>query len=300
MELPQALKAWDRFWFSPIDPRALAAMRISLGLLLLSWWTAMGAALPLLHIDGPFDTYLMDTYWTPWRVTLLEGLSPEQLRWVWLGGFAVLGAFTAGLGTRLANLLTLVLLVAVWHRSPWIHNGGDRLLRIWTLTLLLSPSGAIWSVDAWIRGRLGAAPIEQVPILAVRLVQIQLVVMYTATGLEKLLGGPEWLAGPAVYFAISDGGFSRAPWLFDPLLQTWAGQALAALSTWITLVFEVAFLPGVLWRRTRWLTLGIGAAMHLGILVTLSVGVFGPASVWGYQTFGPWSRPRSGGKDQHD
>ncbi|HHO53512.1 MAG TPA: hypothetical protein ENK18_22245, partial [Deltaproteobacteria bacterium] len=195
MELPQALKAWDRFWFAPVDPRALAAMRISLGLLLLSWWVSMGAALPLLHIEGPFDAHLMDTYWTEWRVRLLEGLTPGQLHQLWLGGFVVLGAFTVGLGTRLSNLLTLVLLVAVWHRAPWIHNGGDRLLRIWTLSLLLSPSGAIWSVDAQLRQRLGVEPVRQVPILAIRLVQIQLVVMYTATGLEKLLGGPEWLAG---------------------------------------------------------------------------------------------------------
>ncbi len=299
MELPQALKAWDRFWFAPIDARSLAAMRISLGVLLLAWWASMGDDLHLMHVDGPFDVHLMDTYWTEWRVRLLEGRSADQLHAIWLGGFVIFGAFTVGLGTRLANLLALVLLAAVWHRSPWIHNGGDRLLRLWTFALLLSPCGAVGSIDARIRGALGRAPVQTVPVLAVRLIQIQLVVMYTATGFAKLLGGAEWQLGSAIYYSMSDGGFSRAPWLLDPLLQTWAGQALGALLTWLTLIFEIFFLPGVWWRRTRLLTLGTGVALHLGILATMSVGVFGPASVWGYQAFGPWSKTRPGGKDQH-
>lgn len=290
MEL--SLTAVDRFLFAPVDARAVAAMRISLGVLLLLEWVPLGPEfVTLFHVDGVADPELIETYWTPWAFRGLEGLPPGALVGVyWLGVAAIL-AFTAGLGTWAANLLVSGLLVAIHHRNPWIQNGGDRLLRIWTLMMLTMSSGAVWSVDAWIRRRVGRPPRVVVSGFGLRLVQMQLVVMYTATGLAKL-GDPAWLQGEAIYYALSDAGFSRAPWLLDPIVQSSLVRPLLRLADLATLVFEIGFGPLVLWSRTRNGTLLAGVALHGGIFLTMAVGLFGPASVWGYQALAPWARPR--------
>jgi hypothetical protein len=88
---------------------------------------------------------------------------------------------------------------------------------------------------------------------------------------------------------VSDGTFSRAPWLLDPLLNTWVGQVGAVMMTYATLGWELLFVPLVCWPRTRIATLVVGLGFHLGIFLSLSVGMFGPASIWGYQAF-LWNR----------
>ena len=52
--------------------------------------------------------------------------------------------------------------------------------------------------------------------------------------------------------------------------------------------WEIGFAAAVLWRPTRWLALGLGLAIHLGIHVALVVGFFSAASVWGYLSFVPY------------
>lgn len=290
MELSlNATREWfDRFLFAPVDARVVAAMRITLGVLLLLEWMPLGPRfVTLFHVDGIADVELVETYWTPYAVRVLEDFSPDALMGVYAFGIVAILAFTLGVATPVSNLVVAGLLVAIHHRSPWIQNGGDRLMRIWTLMMLVMPSGAMWSVDAWLRGRR-----ETVPIFGLRLVQLQLVVMYTYTGLAKL-GDIAWFQGDAIYYAIQDGGFSRAPWLLDPIVQHAGARPFLMLLDWATLVFEIFFLPLVGYPRTRNATLIAGVALHAGIFATMAVGLFGPASVWGYQAFLPWARSQA-------
>ena len=195
---------WDTFWFAPVDARSVAAMRISLSLLLLWWWVWLYPELPLLFSEsGLHDAYLLRKHWSlggdsllsplyPALAYVLDGivaiglLSPEfihgvidhphlaltqgwtleQLQWGHLGGVVLLLAYLLGFGTDVVKFLVLGLLVVTYHRAPWIWNGGDRLMRIWVLFMCLTPSGAVWSVDAWIKERLGWARRTTVPVAA--------------------------------------------------------------------------------------------------------------------------------------
>lgn len=290
-------EAWDQLWFAPVDARPLGAMRVSLGLLLLWWWAWLGPELELMfHDDGVFDPTLIRNDWMPARWDLLQGWTLPQLQAGHAAGLLVLAAYTLGLGTPLLRFVVPMMLVAVLHRAPWAWNGGDRLIRIWALILALTPCGTAWSVDAWLRQRLGRPVRETVPVLGLRLVQLQLVVMYTWTGLDKLRNA-SWRDGTAIYQALSDGHFNRFPALIDPLMATDAGLWASAFLVVATLIFEAGFLPLVAWRRTRVATLLAGVALHLGIFVTMSVGMFGPASVWGYQAFLADRWPPRGGSD---
>ncbi|MEO0602097.1 MAG: HTTM domain-containing protein [Myxococcota bacterium] len=290
MELPVTARI-DRVLFAPVDARVVAAMRISLGVLLLLQWLPLGPQfVTLFHVDGIVDARLIESYWTPWTVRWMEALSPQALLGVYGLGIVALVAFTVGAGTPVANLVVAVLLVSLHHRNPWIQNGGDRLLRIWALMMLVMPSGAVWSVDAWLRRRWGLPLRRFVPAFGLRLVQLQLVVMYTYTGLAKL-GDAAWLQGDAIYYALGDAGMSRAPGWIDPIVQHGLARPWLRLLDVGTLIFEIGFGPLVLWSRTRTGTLVAGVALHIGIFATMSVGLFGPAAVWGYQSLAPWAQP---------
>jgi hypothetical protein len=270
---------WTMFWFRPVDARALGAMRIALGVLLVVFHVGLWPRLDLFSADGPVDLRALREGWSAERWSYLDGLDDAQVAAAHVAALFVLLAFTVGLGTPVTSWLSLVVLVALWHRSPYIQNGGDRLLRIWCFYLALTPCGRALSVDAWLFRRRDACAL--VPVYGIRLVQIQTMVMYAYTGIMKL-SGSTWQRGTAIYYALSDGSFARFPELFDRLLATPTGQALCAAGTIGTLAWEIGFVPLVLWRRTRWLALALGLFFHAGIFATMSVGIFSWASVWGY------------------
>lgn len=270
--------AWDRFWFAETDGRDLAAMRIALGALLVWWHLQYFPDLIFLAEGGPVDTQLLDEAWSPYRARWLDGLPLGQLQLVWGAILVVLVAYAVGLGTPVTGWLALFALAAMWHRSPWIQNGGDRLLRIWLLGMAIAPAGRVWSVDAWLRGTPSDAT---VPIYGHRIAQIQLVVMYTYTGIAKLQGHT-WLDGSAIYYSLSDYGYARWPVALDALLVHGPVRAVCMALTWTTLVWEIGFGPLVLWRRTRIPTLIAGLFLHAGIFGLLSVGIFSWSTIWGY------------------
>jgi hypothetical protein len=97
-------------------------------------------------------------------------------------------------------------------------------MRLLALYLVLMPCGASWSVNAvflrWFRGK--GQSTETTPHLrpawGLRLLQIQMAIIFLAAGLEKV-GDEAWLNGTAMYYvARLDDYFGRFPtpaWLFD-------------------------------------------------------------------------------------
>jgi len=275
------LSSLTQFLFEERDARDLAAMRIALGLVLIVWWVALWPDLGfLLSSEGPVDLQLLREKWSGYRFGPFDSLTIGQLQVVHLLGFGAVISFTVGWFTRWMNLVILFFLAAYWHRSPWIQNGGDRLLRIWVLYMCFAPSGRAWSVDAW-RGR-GAST---APVFATRLIQLQLIVMYTFTGIAK--SGRTWHEGSALYYSFSDLGYVRFPEFFDRVLIYRPVRAALAVGSWLALIWELGFGPLVIWARSRSLALWFGVLLHLIIFATLAVGIFSWASLWGYLAFLP-------------
>jgi hypothetical protein len=172
-------------------------------------------------------------------------------------------------------------------RNPWLVAYPDRYALALGILLALMPAGRAVSLDA---RRRGPAP---VPVWCRRLLQVQIAVLYTATGLEKT--GATWHAeGTAIYYTLVNPynrHFDLATWLAP--LQPYVLRPL----TWFILVWEVAFggfvaahalREATAWRRLpdlRWLFLGFGALMHTGIALGTYVMYFSALALAAYAVF---------------
>jgi hypothetical protein len=284
VSLRRAWAAWERFWFAPVSARGLGAMRASLGLLLMVGHLQLWPDLDLLFgAEGPVPLWAVQLS-LPWpRHSALDHLGgPLGLRLFHLAGTAVLLCFTLGYRARLAAWLALLLQVWLYQRDPWYQHGGDRVLRFATLFVALGPSGAALSVDAWLAARRGG-PVASalVPALSRRLVQLQLVLIYMHSGFVKAQGRT-WHEGTALYYALSDGQYQRAPRLVEALLdQAWFGW-IGRIGTWLTLGWEAGFGLLLPWAPTRALAIGMGLLVHGGIGLLLNVGSFVWVMLWCY------------------
>jgi hypothetical protein len=193
---------------------------------------------------------------------------------------------------------------------------------------MLAPSGRALSLDAWLRRRftvefgssglgrwlprLVRRPcVDESPALVapwpVRVMQIQLCLVYLTTGLVKLAGegfSPEaWPEGSWRPTAPPGGSWwdgTSIHYVFNyPTKSRWSSAQLTA-PFWVTMVmtyavvwWEVLFTPLVLWRRTRRLAVWFGVLFHLGIWVTMEIGWFSPYVLSFYAVWLPsrfWAR----------
>ncbi len=304
------------FWTRPIRAEPLALFRILIGVVtLLSLLTSLGPRLPLdLGPDGLCPGRAMDGWQKrsgrfcllrgPVNLPLLDEFLPaesaqEWRTWcdaprnaAWLFGVLVAAVvcMTFGLGTRISTVVAWALFVSFNQRLPWVQNGGDSMMRCALFYLLFAPAGAVWSLDSVLRRRRDA-PGAAIPVLIapwpVRLMQIQLALVYLFTGISKIpdgLLGNDWVSGEAVYWVLNDMSLNRWPyyWLPAPML-------VCRFLSWGTLAFELGFaFVMAMPPRSRFVSvmrsgmLLTGVALHLGILVHTEVGWFSPATLCWY------------------
>jgi hypothetical protein len=150
------------------------------------------------------------------------------------------------------------------------------------LYLALAPAGAALSLDRARRARERFWEFPARAPWALRLMQVQLSVIYLATAWTKMRG-TTWNDGTAVSYALRVGDLERFPvphLLTDSVLVT-------NLMTYGTLATEVA-LGVLVWnRRARPWVLGLGVALHLGIDYSMRVGFFTFAMLVLYLAFVP-------------
>lgn len=278
-------RSWVELWDREESPAALAIVRILVGVCLVADLLDLAS----LGIVGPMFSAAPDGYAMPEtdlaRTLVEHGLGPT----VWL--VALIAAFCVAFGfaTRVACVLQILASAQLAHICPDSDRGIQMILRIVLAILALSQCHARWSVDAWLWKKLGRPFPERVPAWPRYLLLLQLLWIYFSAGIHK--SGPEW--GPsggflAVANSIADPHFGR----FDP---GWleAALPLTRIATAATLAFEVtaplylvwlycaetADRPGRLRRwinklRIRWIWIGLGAGFHLGLVITMPIGIF--------------------------
>ncbi|BBY45932.1 HTTM domain-containing protein [Mycolicibacterium celeriflavum] len=272
---------WCAFFFTSAPAYTLGLVRMGFGVVVIAWTIAL---LPdLLQVFGNQGVLpehpRVDFQWSVFEVW--PGDTALVIGWGLLLVSAI--AMTVGWHSRVAAILVFILLQSFLRRGAPYFNAGDAILTVVALILVLSSCGAALSMDQRRRtGRFWTAETRQV--WPVRLLQIQLSIIYLATVQAKLAGKP-WVEGSAVYYAWhTDGRWAllTAPeWLS-------ANAILVNVLTWSTLLIELALAVLVWSRRWRFWVLLAGVLMHLTIMVNLNVGFFSLAMFVLYLAFVPW------------
>jgi hypothetical protein len=202
-----------------------------------------------------------------------------QVGWALLLVAAV--ALSIGWHSRLASIVVFVLIMSFVQRNPDVLNGGDVVIRVESLLVALSPSGAALSLDQ--RRRTGSFWSAQIRARwPTRLMQIQLSLVYLVT-VQAKLAGVTWLDGTAVSYSLQNDEYRFLPvpqWIID-------NPVLMNMATWGTLVVEVAIGILVWNRRLRPWVLAAGVLLHVAISATLAVGFFSWAMFVLYVSFVP-------------
>jgi hypothetical protein len=269
--LTAAVDGWSRFWFRPEPTTALGLVRILFGLVVIGWaFALLPDLLTFMGRDGVLPVQPSSRYaWGPLQLWH----SDRAVIAVWavlLVGAAVL---VVGWRSRVAAAVVFVCLMTLLRRDNYIFNAGDGLLRIEALLLALSPCGSALSLDR--RRTAGSFWGAQVRApWVIRLLQVQVSIIYLATVRDKL-SGTTWNEGTAVSYAL------RLPELSVFPVPHWltTNALLMNAATWGTLLAEIAIGVLVWHRRLRPWVLGLGVLLHLSILLTLAVGFFSWA-VW--------------------
>jgi len=286
---------WSWFWFRPISAKGTGVMRILIGLVLVM--TTLDVFPDLATLVGPDGIFHESSArrgvrlarWTYFdQIDTLAGMQIAH-------GLALVVniLFMLGYRSRTMGFLSVVAHAALYQRNSWFMNGGDRLVREFGFYICMVPCGAAFSVDAWLKDRkrrglgLNIDIKPMVPILAMRMIQIQIAFVYFVSGIEKFDSG-SWQRGSAIYYSLSTDNYLRSDWLVSPLLDGRFGYELTKIATYTTLYWETFFWLMVLWRPTRWLALFVGVGMHLGIHLTLTVAFFSGISMWAYLAYLPY------------
>ncbi len=267
-------RRWERFWFVEAAPEVLALLRIALGLVGL---TSLLALTPV------------SAYWS------LDGMMPASG-----GGLGVRDYLASmGLGTTVGWALFLVLLAAFvalvvgllvevavplafagsiiqafWNPLPLAAS--HRVMICLLFCLLWSDSGRTLSL---VRSDASARWLSS-QVWPLRLMQIQIALIYSNSGFAKLMAEP-WRDGTAVHYAVRLNFLHRLP-IGTP--DFWPATAVA---TYVTLVWELTFAVLLLHRWTRRIALASGICLHVGMFTLLELGTFPWVMLAGYLAFLP-------------
>ena len=282
-----------------LDLRSLAALRIGLALIMLGqlafyfpmandFFGENGVLPAELHREA-LDPLGFESAWTLYSISdnmnFVTGLMLFHMvmaMWLLLGFF-----------TRISTFACLVLLWSLQMRNPLITTGGDVLLRCMLAWSIFLPLGKAFSVDSKIAGQHLRDPEPVVSIASAGLI-LQIVFMYFFAGIAKL--NPSWLFGDAIQASLQLEMYVKP-------FGAWVGELpsfILKLATWLVLLLELAIPLLVFSPRyvsfSRGMAAGLFMLLHLGIWLTMSIGIFSITGMVAWlafippQSWEPWHR----------
>lgn len=284
---------WNRFWYAAIDPTLVGVIRVITGLMVMYSHAVWGLGL---------HDYFGAHSWM--RPDIVQNLQAEHFHfsylwfvgdeWLWLAhavAFLALAGFTLGYKTRLTSVLTVAILVSYARRQPAATFGFDQITAFLTLYLAYgyfatSAAQRALSLDRWLAIRSGKLSATSRPAksaganVTLRLIQIQMCVVYFFAGVAKLQG-EAWWNGEAMWLAFANEEYANSL----SMLWTWRIPGVLAAATHMTVFWELSF-AACIWNRTlRPIWLFFGFFMHVGIGLFLSMWTFGLIMIVGCASF---------------
>lgn len=317
--MKRGIEAWQRFWFTAVDPIGLDGVRVLAGSLIFCWLAAFaGHQYGFFSLDGWFDRVayreasILPEEVRPIMSWSLLYLAPNAitLHVFFFASLITVALFTLGIATRLTSVLTW-LIVASFTANPAIFHGGDVLLLILSLYLmvgyLLDGLGTYFADGEErltagellfgarghrIFGNRAAARPSVAANVTLRLIQIHLAIVLFSSGVHKLQSSL-WWSGAALWFPLHP-PFSTS---IDDVLASApnANLIMIVLSFcgYAMIAWEISF-PFVMWRPSWRPIMLTGAALGwFGNVFVFGLPIFGPAIFIGCLAFLPAESWRS-------
>jgi len=257
-------------WARPVSGQSLALFRMVFGLIM-----ALEALSLFLPSESTAGKVMLEVYYTGQNLGMpfpYPGFS--WLPWLPSWGFKALVCLMGLAGLALAfgyrYRLAAVTLFLTWGYLYAVESTRTYWMSYYYLELLIAflmmglPAQRCWSLDSRHSATSGAS---DVPYWSIGILRFQLVVMYAYAGWAKL--NADWLldAQPVTYFLSFPHVMERLQgWLpFMPAdrLQAWlASPVLAYGIAWGGALFDILAGPLLLFRRTRYLGLGLMGLFH--------------------------------------
>jgi hypothetical protein len=307
-------RAWNRFWFRPADPLPLGVIRVFTGIVILylhliysldlqslvsrDGWSNLRDDGPMHYLRYEVEFKDVSGNWADY-----EGAKYAQGQAFWSVYFhitdpgwivfthcaflLVMFLFTIGFATRLTAVLTWVGVLSYIHRLPVFLYGLDSIMNVLVLYLMVGPSGAAFSVDRLLQKWWAKKHGQPVPPVrasasanfALRLMQIQMCIIYIASGLSKLQG-EAWWTGTALWGTLANYSFSpmNIPLYVDFLKFLSENRFLCELimigGSYFTLMLEISFIFLIWSPRWRWLMICFSVMLHTGIGIVMGLTTF--------------------------
>ncbi len=197
--------------------------------------------------------------------------SPLVFNTIFFSGLVVCALFTVGLFTRVVTIPFVLFTLSLYHRDPWVTNGGTRLLCIVLLYLIAADLGARFSLDRafGFREREPGWLSSMLHNTAMLLTIFQVCLVYVFSTFYKLQG-LSWEQGTAIYYALMEPQFHVSP-LCNLVISN---AAVVTMATYGTLVYQSAFPWLILHPRLKWLAIFSGFMFHVAIAVLMGLWWF--------------------------
>ncbi|MFD9452475.1 HTTM domain-containing protein [Streptomyces sp. NPDC059985] len=290
---------WTLLTNRPISLYAASVLRIGYGLLYLIFL--------LREFPHRDEIWGPGSPWTPalahqlfdqtgWNSFLILSDSRAYFELCYVTALLTSALFTLGWRTRATSLLFAVVVASFHARSIFMTDGGDNLILLMALYLVLTACGRRWSLDAR-RERLRTARADNAPEpvrslyarqlldarttlttvvhnCAILVIAAQVCFLYGSAGLYKIQG-PTWGGGTALHYALNLELFQ--PW---PALSHLVDEypMVIAIAGYVTVLLQVAF-PFVLFGKLKYPVLTVLLGMHVGIAVLLGLPLFSGAMI---------------------
>jgi hypothetical protein len=300
------LARWVQFWDLREPADSLAVLRIGLALVVLCDFAAVGRFGLVAPLWAPIEdggigpaAYAAPSCW----FYEVFGASAFNAGLLFTLACVATASLCIGWCTRSSALALLLAYSQLAQLSPASDRGIDTLLRNVLIILVFAPSGATFSADARLRtGRwISDARVVAWPRY---LIVVQLIVMYFSAGMQKQSQAWTSLGGySALYLVLHQPHYAAFSlpheWLvtFSPVLRistfvsVWF-ERLSIFVPWLMRLRATRDRPGRLRavvNRTHlleiWVVLGI--TFHLGLALTLQLGIFPWGCIALYPAFFP-------------
>lgn len=279
---------WRRLWFTRVDPRPGALMRIVFGLVVfITFYDLLWPMNPLDFSMAKFlftdeGLWLTDMARKNYGGDLRELYDPEHgfehwydpLKAMW-GKFTIfhlrsdpafamtlyivmLGCVVSmivGFRTRMVTILAFILVESFYRYSPIFYTGGDTVVRVFLFMGMFSRWGEAYSVDSWLRRRKAVLKGGATRVPALRTIPawpfrlMMLQLCIIYCATGILKSGSTWKDGTALYFALNLDHFYRVPM-----------TGLVTVLHWLLVLPNTAIF--VRWWEVLFPIAAIGAALN--------------------------------------